>query len=163
MAQDSSDTPAADHGLSQYNWYPWQEKDPEATRRRQEEGSSPSDYIQAAKYSYAGVQGGGQAGPPVVQSPNAHCRLLGHKWRTNGLYENARVEEFICERCNMTKKTTVAWGGIAAAHTTITPDAARELLAMAEPKPIPWVCFYCGDTFEDEDVLLDHEDDCAEA
>jgi hypothetical protein len=165
----------------------------EALRRRQEEGSTvqqdfglpqENTWPPKVRYKFAqgsnttpgrsfheGVQSGFQASPPVVQSPNAHCRQLGHQWKHNGLVDSGRVEEWVCERCNMTRHSTVSWGQMkqtlaAPVEPILTKEQAAKILgkmAPVIPKPeVGWICFYCGDEFVDEEGLLDHEDLCAE-
>jgi predicted Zn-ribbon and HTH transcriptional regulator len=94
---------------------------------------------------------------------------MGHKWRTNGFYESGQIEQFVCERCNMTRTATVTWStGQNTTANTVTVKQLEDIAKKTKPKEtpvelLPWVCFYCGAVFDDEDTLLDHEDDCAEA
>lgn len=173
MAQDTNTPPAkAPHTF--YQWHALEAE--EANRRRNEEGA-PSDYYGLPQQNQwpktpnigpEGFPGRRQAGAQVTQSPNERCRHLGHKWKFNGPVDSGRLEEYICERCKMTRVSTVA--GRATRSQAIEELAMRESAAgpliipadLLPPIP-PWVCFYCGATFGDEDVLLDHEDDCAES
>ena len=183
MAEDPSPPPAEAPRPPSGEYFSWEEA--EKARRLIEEGSTwqqdfghpqessfPKVHYKFNKFTQhtgpTGIQGGVQASPPVVQSPNAECRQLGHKWKHNGLVDSGRVEEWLCVRCNMTRHSTVSWHQqMVQANQTITKEEAAKILgklAPVIPKPeVGWICFYCGEEFEDEEGLLDHEDLCAEA
>jgi hypothetical protein len=184
MAEDPSTPPATTARPTNAIWNRTFEEAAEANRRRQEEGS-PSDYLSFKDYGlsqqnhYVFYQSNNtgpsfservQTSPQVTQSPNLECRQYGHKWRGNGQVDFGRLDEYVCERCNMTRHVQSPWatGPNPTGMGKLTHEQAAEILGQmgskTEPRPkVGWICFYCGDEFEGEDDLLDHEDDCAES
>jgi DNA-directed RNA polymerase subunit RPC12/RpoP len=68
----------------------------------------------------------------------------GHRWNAVPVeWSPDRAEDsYVCLDCGITRAASVS------------PPKAP---------PMKWPCFYCSAEFENEDSLLDHEDDCAEA
>lgn len=169
MAQDTSSSSAEDSLHKRIsNWL----ASPEAIRNFEEGfaqgGGLASNWFQHFSESFhestppsgpEGLPAGVQAGSPLTDEDV--CRQFGHKWSSVPIQTfDQKAEEYRCQRCNLIKRVMVAAG-----QPTKIPDEilAGLLMPPAVAHVAPWICFYCGAGFEDEDSLLDHEDDCAEA
>lgn len=186
MAQDTSSSSAEDHLRDRINAYL---ASPEAIRHFEEGfaqgGGLASNWFHLFHESRfhestppsgpEGVPAGVQAGSPLNQisaqmaaekaaEREVVCRELGHKWSSVPIQTfDQKAEEYRCQRCDLIKRVMVG-PGQPLAHVTIPDEILAGLLMPPAVAPVaPWLCFYCGAGFEDEDSLLDHEDDCAEA